>query len=86
MSTTFKGELEAMRKRGMISAAEAARRFGVSRSTVWRWMDSGRIAGERVSWRRYVSEESMRKAMGDLGPIAKDIAPDLRKRGRGGHS
>jgi hypothetical protein len=54
-----------MRERGMVSAKEAAEMMQVTITTIYHWMDDGKLDGEFVhGWRRYVTIESLAKLAG----------------------
>ncbi len=58
-------ERKAMFARGLLSATEAAAKVGVAITTIYRWMDDGKIQGEVVNeWRRYVVIDSLVEHLG----------------------
>lgn len=70
-----------MRQNGYITVAEVARKMGVDDSRVYRWLDEGKIQGERVLNKRYVSLKSLVKHLGEgtariFGFIKKEAAEE----------
>lgn len=56
-----------MRRLGWLTATAAAVEAKVYRATIYRWMDAGMLETTKVGGSRFVSMESLRKA---LGPMA----------------
>ena len=62
-----------MRKRGYIQASDAARRLGVSRSTLLRWEKAGCLTSERVGTRVWLSIADLKREVGPVAGAALDL-------------
>lgn len=54
-----------MREQGFLLAAEAARKVGVTPQTLYKWLDTEKVAGFRTGYRRYVHWKSVLEHLGD---------------------
>jgi len=61
---------ETMRSRGYIPASEAAGRIGVTVYSLYRWIEAGKVEGERVGSHWYVKADSIAAC---LGPHAAEL-------------
>lgn len=55
--------------RGYMRASEVARRTGLARSTITRWVDAGLVVGERSGDQLWVMVESMKAKLGSAGAV-----------------
>lgn len=60
-------QAELMRQRGFITVKEIAAKIGITKTTVYRWVEQGKVAEERVGAARYISLASL---VQHLGPTA----------------
>lgn len=67
MTTEAKPKLsmkERLAKRGLVPMSVGAEEVGVSRATVYRWVDDALVDGEQVAGQRYVNLKSLREYAG----------------------
>lgn len=60
----------AMRTKGYLLVAEAARKIGVAPSTIYRWIEERKVDGFREGYRRYVRWVSI---LEHLGPVSLQV-------------
>jgi hypothetical protein len=53
-----------MRKQGFIPTREAANKLGRNITTIYRWVDAGKVEGTEVASRRYVNLKSLAAFVG----------------------
>ena len=58
---------EVMRARGYITVSEASERTGTGVGTIYSWLESCDVVGERVGKRRYVNVRSLAAYLGPTG-------------------
>lgn len=58
-------QVATMKRRGFYPIPEAAKKCFVVPSTLYRWIDDGKVAGIQVGSGRYVSIDSLQEYMGD---------------------
>ena len=49
---------------GFISASYASKKLGVHVTTLYRWIDSGKLEGCRIGGRRFVKHEALKEYIG----------------------
>lgn len=60
---------EAMAQKGFITVAKAATLAKHTSSTIYRWIEDGKVDGTTAAGTQYVNEKSLREY---LGPLAED--------------
>lgn len=64
-STVRQTEMTTMFAQGMISVSYASKLLGCHWTTLYRWVDSGKVQGEAVNrWRRYIVVRSLADFVG----------------------
>lgn len=61
--STRSRQIDVMRARGLIAAADAARLLSMHVTSVYRWMDEGEVEGKKVGKRRYITATSLEARM-----------------------
>lgn len=64
-----------MRARGYITPREAAERLGISTGTIYRWVDEGHVAEQRLAGARYVEVGSLTKHVGPAAMTMLGVQP-----------
>lgn len=77
-----------MRRQGFIPTREAANRLGRNITTIYRWVDAGKVEGTEVASRRYVNLKSLATFVGrdatqllGLGGGGAEADPDTKDGG-----
>ncbi len=65
-----------MKTHGYIQASIAARRLGVSRSTLLRWERQGRVKSQRVGGRVWLAVADLKHEVGPIAAVALDQPED----------
>lgn len=63
-------QAELMRQRGFVTVKEIATKLGITKTTVYRWVEQGKVAEERIGAARYISLSSLAQ---HLGPTARQM-------------